>query len=142
LNELGHMAQTSLDIALGRGGDQVAVKLGDKLSFYGGKSNAVEKRTRVRARVISHALRDLIKDSDHVVIMGHRIPDMDAVGAAMGILKAAETFGKPAYIVLEGVNPSITRMMDMIQEDEELLGKFITPEDAFHLITPKSLAVV
>ncbi len=65
LIELGQMAQSSLDIALGRGGDQVAVRAGQRLSFYGGKSNAIEKRTRVRARVISHALRDLIKESDH-----------------------------------------------------------------------------
>lgn len=142
LMDLGQLAQTSLDIALGRGGDQVAVKAGDRVSFYGGKSNAVEKRTRVRARVISHALRDLIKESDHVVVMGHRVPDMDAVGAGIGILKAAETFGKPAYIVLEGVNPSIHRMMEMIYEDEELTSKFVPPEDAFHLITPKTLAVV
>ena len=142
LTELGQMAQTSLDIALGRGGDQVAVKVGDRVSFYGGKSNAVEKRTRVRARVISHALRDLMKESDKIVVMGHKIPDMDAVGAAIGILKAAETFGKPAYIVLEGVNPSIQRLMDMIHEDEELAGKFVAPEDAIHLITPKTLAVV
>lgn len=142
LPDLGQLAQTSLDIALGRGGDQVAVKAGDRVSFYGGKSNAVEKRTRVRARVISHALRDLMKESDRVVVMGHKIPDMDAVGAAIGILKAAETFGKPAYVVLEGVNPSIQRMMDMLYEDDELTGKFVTPEDAFHLITPKTLAVV
>ncbi|MCI3924766.1 DHH family phosphoesterase [Paenibacillus sp. TRM 82003] len=142
LVELGQRAQTSLDIALGRGGDQVAVKVGDRVSFYGGKSNAVEKRTRVRARVVSHALRDLIKESDHVVIMGHKIPDMDAIGAAIGMLKAAETFGKPAYIVLEGVNPSIHRLMEMIYEDEELTAKIVKPEDAYHLITQKTLAVV
>ncbi|HZG74367.1 MAG TPA: DHH family phosphoesterase [Paenibacillus sp.] len=142
LLELGQLAQTSLDIALGRGGDQVAVKIGDRVSFYGGKSNAVEKRTRVRARVISHALRDLMKESDRVVVMGHKIPDMDAVGAAIGVLKAAETFGKPSFIVLESVNPSIHRLMEMIYEDEELTSKFVSPEDAFHLITPKTLAVV
>ncbi|HZG57297.1 DHH family phosphoesterase [Paenibacillus sp.] len=142
LVDLGQLAQTSLDIALGRGGDQVAVKVGDRVSFYGGKSNAVEKRTRVRARVISHALRDLIKESDKVVVMGHKIPDMDALGAAIGMLKAADAFGKPAYIVLEGVNPSIHRLMEMIYEDEELTSKFVTPEDASHLITSKTLAVV
>lgn len=142
LLEIGQLAQTSLDIALGRGGDQVAVKVGERVSFYGGKSNAVEKRTRVRARVISHALRDLIKESDNVVIMGHKIPDMDAVGAAIGMLKAAETFGKPAYIVLEGVNPSIHRLMEMIYEEEELTSRFVQPEDAYHMITPRTLAVV
>ena len=111
-------AQTSLDFALGRGGDQAAVKVGQRQSFYGGKSNAVEKRTRVRARVIAHALRDLIKESDNVVIMGHKIPDMDSIGAAIGVLKAAIMFNKEAYIVLEGINPSIQKMMEMLKEDE------------------------
>lgn len=77
ISELGELAQSSLDMALGRGGDQAAVKADQRLSFYGGKSNAVEKRTRVRARVIAHALRDLMLDSDQVLIMGHKIPDMD-----------------------------------------------------------------
>ena len=83
-------------MALGRGGDQAVVKVGQRQSFYGGKSNAVEKRTRVRARVISHALRDLMKESDNVIIMGHKMPDMDAIGAAIGVLKAAQLYGKEA----------------------------------------------
>lgn len=142
LIELGHLAQTSLDIALGRGGDQAAVKVGQRLSFYGGRSNAVEKRTRVRARVISHALRDLIRESDKVIIMGHRIPDMDAIGAAIGVLKAAHVSNKEGYIVLEGVNPSIDRLMEEISEDEKLNKWFITPEQAMQIITGRTLAVV
>jgi len=142
LAENGQMAQSSLDIALGRGGDQVAVKVKDRVSFYGGKSDAVEKRTRVRARVVSHALRDLIKDSDCVVIMGHKVPDTDAVGAAIGVAKAAQLFGKDAYIVLEGINPSIERLMELIYEDDALTSKFISPEDAFRLISDRTLAVV
>jgi c-di-AMP phosphodiesterase-like protein len=142
LIELGHLAQTSLDMALGRGGDQVAVKVGQRLSFYGGRSNAVEKRTRVRARVIAHAMRDLIRDSDKVVIMGHRIPDMDAVGAAIGVLKAVQVNQKEGYIVLEGTNPSILKLMEAIREDEELYRWFITPEQAMQITTPRSLAVV
>ncbi len=118
--ELGQWAQTSLDIALGRGGDQAAVKVGQRQSFYGGKSNAVEKRTRVRARVISHALRDLIKESDNVIIMGQRCPDMDSIGAAIGVLKAAQLCNKEGYIVLEGINPAIQKMMEMLKEDEKL----------------------
>lgn len=142
LVELGQLAQTSLDIALGRGGDQVAVKVGQRINFYGGRSNAVEKRTRVRARVVSHAMRDLIKESDKIIIMGHKIPDTDAIGAAIGVLRAAETFGKEAYIVLEGVNPSIHRLMELIYEDEELTQKFIPPEEALDITTPRTLAVV
>ncbi|TBL77448.1 DHH family phosphoesterase [Paenibacillus thalictri] len=142
LPELGIWAQTSLDMALGRGGDQVAVKVGERLSFYGGRSNAVEKRTRVRARVISHAMRDLIRDSDKVVIMGHRVADMDSLGAAIGVLKAAHVSNKEGYIVLEGVNPSIQRLMETITEDEKLNRWFITPEQALQITTRHSLAVV
>src|SRR5690606_34809626 len=91
LPELGILAQSSLDIALGRGGDQVAIKLANgKLKFYGGKTNPIEKRTRVRARVISHALKELMLESDQVVIMGHKFPDMDAIGASIGVSKIAE----------------------------------------------------
>lgn len=140
--ELGQLAQTSLDIALGRGGDQAAVKLGQRLSFYGGRSNAVEKRTRVRARVISHALRDLIKDSDRVLIMGHKIPDMDALGAAIGVLKAVQVSNKEGYIVLEGINPAIQKLMDMIEREEKYVGCFVAPEQALHMITARTLLVV
>jgi len=140
--ELGHWAHSSLDIALGRGGDQAAVKLGSRQSFYGGKSNAVEKRTRVRARVVAHALRDLIKESHNVVIMGHKIPDMDAIGAAIGVMKAAQLFGKEAYIVYEGINPSIQKMMELVKEDEKLSKWFITPDQAMGLIAKQTLAVV
>lgn len=140
--ELGHWAQTSLDFALGRGGDQAAVKVGQRQSFYGGKSNAVEKRTRVRARVVAHALRDLIKESDNVVIMGHKMPDMDSVGAAIGVLKAAIMFNKEAFIVLEGINPAIQKMMEMLKEDDRFAKRFVTPEHALGIVGPGTLVVV
>lgn len=142
LIKLGHLAQTSLDIALGRGGDQAAVKVGQRLAFYGGRSNAVEKRTRVRARVISHALRDLIKESDRVVIMGHLNPDMDAIGAAIGVLKATQISNKDAYIVLDGVNPSIYHLMEQINDHENLKKWFITPDQALHMTNQRTLVVV
>jgi c-di-AMP phosphodiesterase-like protein len=142
LQELGVWTQTSLDMALGRGGDQVAIKVGERLTFYGGRSNAVEKRTRVRARVISHALRDLIRDSDKVIIMGHRNPDMDSIGAAIGVLKATHVSNKEGYIVLEGINPSIQKLMETIYEDEKLNRWFITPEQALQITTQRTLAVV
>lgn len=142
LIELGAQAQSSLDIALGRGGDQAAVKIGERLTFYGGKSNALEKRTRVRVRVISHALRDLIRESDNVIIVGHRIPDMDAIGAAIGVMKAVQVSGKEGRIVLEGVNPSIQRLMEELAENEEISSWFIRPEDALQAIHPRTLLVV
>lgn len=142
ITELGQWAHRSLDIALGRGGDQATVKFGTRQTFYGGKTNAVEKRTKVRARVVAHTLRDLMKESYNVVIMGHRHPDMDAIGAAVGILKAARMLGKESYIVLEGVNPSIERMMELLREDEKIAQRFVTPEQAFDLMNSHTLAIV
>ncbi len=142
ISELGQWAQISLDMALGRGGDQAAVKVGERQSFYGGKSNAVEKRTRVRARVIAHALRDMIRESEKVVIVGHKMPDMDAIGAAIGVAKAAQHLGKEAFIVLEGVNPSIQKMMELLKEDERLYRRFISPEQSLGLVDARTLVVV
>ncbi|GAA4724327.1 DHH family phosphoesterase [Brevibacillus fulvus] len=139
---LGQIAQSSLDIALGRGGDQAAVKVGNKLTFYGGKSNAVEKRTRVRARVIAHALRDLINEAEQVIVMGHKQPDMDAIGAALGVFKAVRFQNKSAYIVLDEVNPSIERLMKEIYANEELAEFFITPEQAIRLVTGRTLLII
>ncbi|OXM14489.1 DHH family phosphoesterase [Paenibacillus herberti] len=142
IQELGQWAQVSLDMALGRGGDQAAVKVGERTSFYGGKSNAVEKRTRVRARVVAHALRDMIRESEKVVIVGHKMPDMDAIGAAVGVAKMAQHLGKEAFIVLEGVNPAIQKMMEMIREDERLYRRFISPEQSVALVDGRTLVVV
>lgn len=141
-SELGALAQSSLDMALGRGGDQAAVKAGQRLSFYGGKSNAAEKRTRVRARVIAHALRDLMQESDRVLILGHRTPDIDAVGAAIGLLRAAQMYNVEASIVMETPNPSITNMMEQIRKDDELFKTFITPEQSIQVMTEHTLLIV
>ena len=86
------MARAAIDLALGRGGDQVVVRDGNKVTYYGGKSNSLEKNTRVRARVKAHALRELIEATDNVIIMGHKISDIDAVGAAIGVFAAARVF--------------------------------------------------
>ena len=140
--ELGEWAQSSLDMALGRGGDQAVVRAGERQSFYGGKSNAVEKRTRVRARVIAHALRDLMKESENVIIMGHKMPDMDSMGAAVGLLKAAQLHDVEAYIVLEERAPAIQRLLDLLKEDEKLAKRMITPEQALSISGPRTLAIV
>ncbi|WCN37887.1 DHH family phosphoesterase [Aneurinibacillus uraniidurans] len=142
LIELGEMAQSSLDVALGRGGDQAAVKVRDKLTFYGGKSNAVEKRNRVRARVIAHALRDLMLESDLVLIMGHKMPDMDAIGAAIGVLKAVHAADKQGYILLDESNPAIERLMQAVEEHEDLNDYFITSDQAIQMVTQRTLVVV
>ena len=146
LIELGELAQSSLDLVLGRGGDQVAIKQPDgKLRFYGGKTNPVEKRTRVRARVISHALRDLIQDSDQVFVMGHKNPDMDSIGAAIGVRKMAEMNKVDGYVVVnfQELNGSVRRLMHEIEANNgDLYSHFISPEDVLARITHKSLLVI
>ncbi|WP_318616551.1 DHH family phosphoesterase [Sporosarcina sp. YIM B06819] len=145
LIELGELAQSSLDLVLGRGGDQVAIKRTDgKLKFYGGKTNPVEKRTRVRARVISHALRDLIQGSDKVFIMGHKMPDMDAIGAAIGVRKMARMNNIEGYVIVNfnELDGSVTRLMDEIERNTALFSQFINPEDALSMITEKSLVII
>lgn len=145
LVELGQLAQSSLDLVLGRGGDQVAIKQpSGKVKFYGGKTNPVEKRTRVRARVISHALRDLIQDSDQVFVMGHKLPDMDAIGASIGVRKMAEMNQINGYVVVDfdGLDQSVTRLMDEVRGKPELFERFISPEEALSKLTDQTLLVV
>ena len=127
------------------GGDQVAIKQANgKVKFYGGKTNPMEKRTRVRARVISHALKDIVLDSDKVIVMGHKNPDMDAIGSAIGILKVAQMNEREGYIVIntQQLDSSVLRLMEEIKNKEELYARFITPDDAFEMITDETLLVV
>jgi cyclic-di-AMP phosphodiesterase len=145
LPELGSQAQSSLDLALGRGGDQVAIKQPNgKVKFYGGKTNPVEKRTRVRARVISHALKELVVESDKVLIMGHKNPDMDAIGSAIGILKVAQMNKREGFIVFNKneIDTGVQRLMDEIKHNEALYSRFISPEQAYEIATDDTLLVV
>ncbi|MDQ0415161.1 DHH family phosphoesterase [Mesobacillus stamsii] len=145
LPELGSQAQSSLDLALGRGGDQVAIKQPNgKVKFYGGKTNPVEKRTRVRARVISHALKELVIESDKVLIMGHKNPDMDAIGSAIGILKVAQMNNHEGFIIYNKneMDTGVQRLMDEIKQNEELYSRFISPEQAYEIVTDDTLLVV
>ncbi|WP_216831644.1 DHH family phosphoesterase [Alkalihalobacterium elongatum] len=145
IRELGALAQSSLDLALGRGGDQVAIKeKNGKVHFYGGKSNAMEKRTRVRARVISHALRDFVVESNKVIVMGHKNPDMDAIGAAIGVLKIAEVNGKDGYIVLDRdeIHSDVQKLMEEIEKHDHLWSHFISPEEAVEIANDQTLLVV
>lgn len=121
-------ALSSLEIALGRGGDQAVVKKNNEIQFYGGKAKAVEKRNRVKARIIAHAFRQILDDSNEIYIMGHQYPDMDAFGAAIGIYKAASDRGKKAYIVLEEVNETIKIVYETFEDDG--VTNFITRQEA------------
>jgi cyclic-di-AMP phosphodiesterase len=145
LPELGSQAQSSLDLALGRGGDQVAIKQPNgKVKFYGGKTNPVEKRTRVRARVISHALKELVIESDKVLIMGHKNPDMDSIGSAIGILKVAQMNKREGFIIYNKneIDTGVHRLMEEIKQNEALYSRFITPEQAYEIASDDTLLVV
>lgn len=145
LPELGSIAQSGLDLALGRGGDQVAIKqAAGKVKFYGGKTNPVEKRTRVRARVISHALKNLVLESNNVIIMGHKLPDMDAIGAAIGILKVAEINDRDGYIVIDenGLDKGVKHLISEIKKNEDLWARFISRDQALELASEESLLVI
>lgn len=122
LNSLAREAQKNLDLALGRGGDQVVVKEPDKKArFYGGSSNPMEKRTRVRARMVSQAVQELFKEADQVFVMGHKFPDLDAIGSAMGIAKIAKMNGKEAHVVLDknNVNYDVKRLLEKIEQSKQ-----------------------
>ena len=145
LNEIADQAQSNLDLALGRGGDQVVVKQsGHEANFYGGKSNPMEKRTRVRARMVSQALVELFKGVDHVFVQGHRNPDLDAIGSAIGIVKIARIHGVKASVVLDvdHVNYDVGRLIAKMQAAGIDKDVFISPKDALEEATDESLLVL
>lgn len=145
LNEIADQAQSNLDLALGRGGDQVVVKQsGHEAHFYGGKSNPMEKRTRVRARMVSQALVELFKGVDHVFVQGHRNPDLDAIGSAIGIVKIARIHGVKASVVLDvdHVNYDVGRLIAKIQAAGIDKDVFISPKDTLEEATDESLLVL
>ena len=136
-------SDSSLDLALGRGGDQAVVKVDDNYEFFGGKSKAMEKRNKVKARVIGEALKQLIDRSENVYIMGHKNPDMDAIGAAIGCLRATLNRNKEGFIVLEKSNPSIDNLIDRMKEEEaETYEKLISRETALSNIKHSSLLIL
>lgn len=142
INDNFKMAVGALDLALGRGGDQVVVKTKDNFSFYGGKSKAVEKKTKVKSRLIGHALREIINQSEDVLIMGHRYPDMDAMGAAVGIYDLCKACGKESNIVLENLNDSIEIFAKKIKKDKYYKGIFINHETAIERCKEDTLVIV
>ena len=146
LPELGELAKSSLDLALGRGGDQVAMKDVDgTIRFYGGKTNPQEKRTRIKARVVSNALADIVNDSDKIIVMGHKRPDFDAVGACVGIYTFAKFLGKECYIILNDSDRDETIrkvMFEIDSQDEQLSKVFVDSDEAWELMTPQTTLIV
>ena len=139
---LGEEAEGKLDLALGRGGDQVALDISGKTQFFGGKAKAVEKHTRVKARVVAHALRDIMESADEVYVMGHHNEDYDCFGAAMGVACMARALGKPVHIVLSDMNEGIDRILDMVGKDEAYDGLFVRAGDIAGVASLTALLVV
>lgn len=138
--EFGRMA---IDLALGRGGDQVVVKEGDKIAYYGGKTQAVEKNTRVKARVKAHALKELMSSKDKVVVMGHKITDVDSFGAAVGIYRAAKALEKKAHIVINNPTTSIKPLMEgFLQNQDYEQDMFVSCHDAKEIVDENTMVVV
>ena len=144
LTEVANQAQSNLDLALGRGGDQVVLRQpGKDARFYGGKSNPMEKRTRVRARMVSQAISELFKDADQVFVVGHQRPDMDSVGSGIGVVKIARLHGVKAHFVLDTnkTNYDVGRLVVRMQEKQDN-DIFIDPKDALDAATDKSVLVM
>ena len=137
------MARAAIDLALGRGGDQAVVREGNKVTYYGGKTNSIEKNTRVKARVKAHALRELLESTDNVLIMGHKISDIDAVGAGVGIYAAARVFDKKANIVLNDITTSLQPFIELYKNSADHdKDMFVNSEEALAKVTPNTLLVV
>lgn len=142
-NQKYEYARMAIDLALGRGGDQVVIKEGEKISYFGGKSRQVEKMTRVKARVKAHALREIIESREEVFIMGHSISDMDAFGAAVGIFCATQVLGKKAHIVLDEVTSSLRPMKECFAEEKGYpADMFLRSEQALEMADNRSVVVV
>src|SRR5699024_5935785 len=146
IDTLAENAQANLDLALGRGGDQVVVKSSTgSARFYGGNTNPMAKRTRVRARVISQALADLFDQADQVFVIGHKRPDMDSFGGALGVRRLAEMLGKPAWVVYEETgreHSDIGLLLEQMFEDVADENALLTPNEVLTQMTDQSLLVL
>lgn len=131
---------SALDMALGRGGDQVIIKDNEQYSFFGGKSSGVEKRTRVKSRVVAYAIRELVNESDTIFIMGHARADIDVLGSAMGLYRAFKSLGKDSKIIIDKGNQTVQKFLDTINDDYR--GVFISKAAATEIADKDSLVVV
>lgn len=136
-------ARTAIDMALGRGGDQAVVKDGTKIQYYGGKSQQLEKATRVKARVKAHALRELIETKDRLLIMGHKLSDIDSLGAAIGIYRIATALNKKSHIIINEVTTSVQPMMNRFVDNPDYPDDlFLTDSQAAELVDSNTMLVV
>lgn len=135
-------ALAAMDIVLGRGGDQAVVKTNGKYKFYGGVTQEVEKRTKVKARVFAHALEELINNSKNVMVMGHENGDMDSMGSSLGIYRLAKSLGKEAYVINNTYGLSLSNFIENLKEDEEYKENVLDKNSALEKITSETLLVI
>lgn len=135
-------AQAGLDIVLGRGGDQAVVREDGKYNFFGGRTQELEKRTKVKARIVSHALEELMLESKNVMIMGHSNSDIDSMGASMGIYRLAKSLGMETYIVNNSTGISLSNFIETAKQEKEYNEAIINKAEAISKITPDTLLVI
>ena len=135
-------ANAALDIALGRGGDQAIIKKNGKYHFFGGRATELEKRTKVKARIVAHALEELILEAENVIIMGHANGDIDSIGSALGLSRLVKTLNKKPYIVYTYSDSIMENYMKNIYENKEYEGLIVDKEEAFEKITKDTLLVI
>ena len=140
--DLDDAANSAITLALGRGGDQAVVKENNDIRFFGGKTREHEKTTKVKARVTANTLKDLLSSASNVIIMGHKLPDMDAIGAAVGICAFARFFDKDAHILYENTSLSANGILERIKENMDYNEVLISPEDAQEYMNENTLVVV
>ena len=142
-NENYDYARASIDLALARGGDQAVVRNRDEIHYYGGKTQQVDRNTRVKARVKAQALREIMEDRDNVLIMGHNLSDVDSIGAAIGIFCAAKVLGKKAQIVVNEITSSVRPMIDCFTEEKGYpIDMFIDSSAALEMVGRNTLVMV
>lgn len=135
-------ARAAIDLALGRGGDQVVIRDNEGVEYYGGKSSSVEKNSKVKSRIKAHALKELIETKDRVLVMGHSMADIDSFGAAVGIYKIASMLNKEAHIVLDEVTSSIRAMVTKFTDSADYSSMIVSKSDALNIVDAMTLVVV
>ena len=135
-------ARAAIDLALGRGGDQVVIRDKDSVKYYGARTSSVEKNSKVKSRVKAHALRELLETKDKILVMGHSMPDIDAFGSAVGIYKIASSMDKEVHIVLSDVTGSIRPIVNKFEETTDYNGLIVSREEAVDMIDSSTMVVV
>lgn len=142
IEETGEFASGAIDMALGRGGDQIAIRNKEGFKFYGGKSKGFERKTKVRSRIIGLALKEIINQSEKILIMGHKYPDMDSMGAAVGVYDMCKFYSKNAKIVLDKPNEAVENFVDRLKEEKYFEGMFVSHEKAIDMCDSDTLLII